>query len=193
MPGLKRLLLLVAVSSMALAVAPVGASAQETGVTVVDEATGEPCGPCVMHAVGESHFVRTTTGMLALSCQDEFNVRLYSDGSGEIEWMGSHDGFPGCFHSSCVDPGASHWSIMSSAGGAGAIGELGDGTAHMNFRFCVVTGSSLMYQCDIEATIAATGTPHQYALGATQICPGSIRYEMDALVESEDIELVHSD
>ncbi len=193
----RRLLLLVALAFAGVALTTGAAFAQEGEVEVVDEADFHaPCSPCNLHVQGESHLFSLVAGAEVASCETEYDVVIYHDGTGEIEWRGTEHGAPGCNTINCFgDEG--HWPIVSP------VGEVGGEVEHFTYRFCLrnyVTG--VESHCEGEVTVGRTGTTHLYELTASIVdtinCPGR-RVEVHAFTEyipsdgDDNVEIEHHD
>jgi len=187
MSSVRKVLLLVAVAVAATGMTAATASAQETEVEVFDEATGTACNPCTVHAEGESRIITLPSGVVLSGCEDEIDVRLYHDGTGEIEWQGTSAFSPGCNTTNCV-VNSPHLRLRN-------MGELGTGQAHAYVKFCLRAGSTEA-TCEAEIT-SQTQADHEYGLTLDAICLGSRRFEGSWEPESTDpqddeIEIEHS-
>jgi len=171
----RKILLLALTALAAMAFAASTASAQETLVEFENEA-GENCDPCLLHIVGESLLRdRQQPGAPVVSgCIDEFNVTLYHDTTGEVEWHGEDhpDIIIGCQTTNCMaNPAEAHWPIS-------AVGETGTDTLHMMVRFCLNNG-----HCNGEVAVAEIDL-HLYEFSMHQLCFGGAR-EIEGHWETE--------
>ncbi len=167
-------------ATAAMAFTAGAAVAQETEVEVVDEANGHAaCNPCDLHARGESHIFSLFAGAEVFACEDEYDVVVYHDGTGEIEWAGSAHGAPGCIATNCVG-GEGDWPIVTP------VGEVGGETEHFAYRLCFRNNVGAETHCEGEMSVLNTARPHVYELTATFVDPvncAGLRFEVHAITE----------
>jgi len=197
MTTVRKIVLLVAMALSAMALAATTASAQETEVEIIDEPTGVPCNPCVVHIRGESRILAVPPGIVVSTCTDEFNARLYHGGTGEIEWDGEPHPSPGCNTTNCLgNPGFNpHWNVNR-------IGELGNGVEHTNVNFCLraganeipCTGEVLIQEHlpvgshDYEFRTRPEGIP---CAAGTRVIHGMWETEHEGGTSDQEVELIH--
>jgi hypothetical protein len=157
----RKLVLLAGLAISALALTASSASGQETMVEVVEEEGHVPCVECPIHLAGET-VIRNEAGNVTSTCEDEFEGVIDADGKGDLEWVGSAHGAPGCNVVNCVAP-EDHWPF-------GALDELAAGTTHIYLRLCFSAAGN-ENDCVVEIQITDTGLHDYLASLASQECP----------------------
>lgn len=164
-----------------------GASAQPSSVEVVDEATAEPCSPCPIHVVGESHIIGVGTGIVFVTCEDELEGTINHDGTGAVIWIGNAHGAPGCVPT-CLGAGESIWELS-------ALGELPGGNEQITLRSCVRIPAGDIH-CSLVLDVEHEAESHHLLFSTDQLCyGGSARFEglwEGETTEHNEIELVHA-
>jgi hypothetical protein len=164
------LVCITAVMAMALVASPV--PAQERPVEIVEEPSGEPCDPCIGHAVGESEL--EFFGIPISSCEDEFEGEAYADGSGHIyDYENNHLSSPSCTRIACNGVGEAPAEVEWDASNSG---ETGPNEGHSNVRFCLdnennPNGAGL--HCTAEVLGFEQGS-HGGIASADFVCPNGI-------------------
>jgi len=155
-------------------------------VEVFREAFSEDCGPCDIHLIGESSIFSMPTGVELSTCQDELEGTIAGDGTGDLVWVSSPHGGPGCIVSNCLAAGEADWPLTS-------LVEVG-GEARLTLRVCYRAAVGVESHCDLVLAIpAAPG--HDQELTADDLCVSNTRRVVaswETETESHDaIEFVH--
>jgi hypothetical protein len=138
----RKFVLLCAMALAALALGATSASAQETGVEVIEELSGDPCSvaaPCRVHAEGTSELHEHVGGVPVevSACDDEFEANVFGDGSGVIDVYNNNASTSvRCLRRKCNGVGEpvseATWPIYDA-------GETGPNVGHMWVDFCIDT------------------------------------------------------
>ena len=212
----RKLALLTAATTVALALAASTASAQEGPVEFVNEVSSVHCdvnaGNCEHHMVGTHIFTLHQFGSESIvsTCNDEFVLALGEDGNGFVDIYENDAATSGaCTRIACNGIGEAasevNWPITNTGEYTGP--QAGEG--HTRIRFCFdakATPNNVGVHCTMELDIVKHAT-HKYALDAVgEECPISgmnVWIEVDGTWESEamphneggeheeDIEIIH--
>lgn len=198
----RKLALLTTMALAAMALAATNATAQESAVEVLDEASLTHCNPTAkeptcdaIHAVGSSELRGHTIfgEILASQCNDEFTAQINEDGTGhiyQISLTGAN-----CERQPCTTAGEDEWPITGA-------GETGPNVGHMHVDFCLRNpDNGNEHHCHIEVQVSEPSL-HHYTISAntgTDVETGTDCPENSEVVGSweteespaQEIEIVH--
>lgn len=180
-----------------------GTSALAQGVTIRDEATGDPCNPCTGHASGSGElFAHTAFGEVEVSgCNEEFEGELYDpDGVTDSEfghifsYANDHATNPECTRENCTTAGEDEWPMANA---------METGTDHGTFTvdYCLSDENGNEEHCEILVDVAEIGAhEYQFSVNPANECvtrPGGAHvevsgaWEMETSATDDPVEIAH--